>query len=408
MVGSPIANRHRAEVEPLIGFFVNTLALRAHLDEGLSFRDLVRQVKETALSAYAHQDVPFEKLVEELQPERQLSHTPLFQAFFALQNAPVGELKLPGLQLEPFGRGGGENRALFDLALNIGEMDERLRCGLGYNTELFEAATMQRLGMHYERLLWEAVRAPERRILELELLSEEERAGLQQWSRSERDYERRGLAHELFADQAAAQPEAVAVVDGESSLTYAELDRRANQLAHVLIESGVSTEARVCVCLERSVQAVVALLAVWKAGGVYLPLEPHHPASRLEFMLADAGPEIVIVREGLPAGVSAGEAQVLSLEAWKERIESQPETAPELEARAEQLAYVIYTSGSTGEPKGVEVEHQQLLNTLQGAQEIYGFTAADVVPCLAPLTFDISLFELLWSAACRSAAGAGG
>jgi amino acid adenylation domain-containing protein len=394
VVGTPIANRHRAEVEPLIGFFVNTLALRTHLDDELSFRDLLRQVKETALGAYAHQDLPFEKLVEELQPKRSLSHTPLFQVFFALQNAPIGELKLPGLELQPVGQGGRE-RALFDLSLSIGEMAEQLRCGLSYNTDLYEAATMQRLAAHYERLLWEAVKSPERQISELEMLSEEERGDLQGWSRSATEYEQRGLVPELFAVQATQHSESVAVSDGASSLTYGELNGRANQLAHLLIAGGVSAEVRVGVCLERSVEAVVVLLAIWKAGGVYLPLDRDHPAARLQFMLEDAQPQIVVVRGGLPLGVGAGEAQVLCLAEWQERIESQPEAAAEVKVRAEQLAYVIYTSGSTGEPKGVEVEHGQLRNTLQGAQEVYEFTRADVVPCLAPLTFDISLFEVL-------------
>src|SRR5215216_4396851 len=394
MVGTPIANRHRAEVEPLIGFFVNTLALRTRLEEGLSFRDLVQQVKETALGAYAHQDVPFEKLVEELQPERSLSHTPLFQVFFALQNAPVGELKLPGLALQPLGRS-GEERSHFDLSLSIGELDEGLRCGLGYNTDLFEAATIERLAGHYERLLGAAVRSPEGAVSELEMLSGEEREQLRGWSGSERWYERAGLVPELFAAQAEKQPEAEAVADGARRVSYGELNRRANQLARLLLRRGVGAEVLVGVCLERSVAAVVALLAVWKAGGVYLPLDGEQPAGRLEFMLRDAQPGLVIVDEGLPAGVSAGAVPVLSLAGCGEEIASQLEAAPEVEIREEQLAYVIYTSGSTGEPKGVAVEHVQLSHTLQWAQEVYEFSSEDVVPCLAPLTFDISLFEVL-------------
>ena len=393
VVGTPIANRHRGEVEPLIGFFVNTVALRTRLEAGLSFRALVGQVKETALGAYAHQDVPFEKLVEELQPARSLSHTPLFQVFFALQNAPVGELQLPGLALEPV-RHSGEERSHFELSLSIGELAEGLWCGLGYNTDLFAAATIERLAGHYERLLWAAVRSPERAVSELEMLSGEEREQLRGWRGSEREYGPAGLVHELFAAQAEQQPEAAAVTDGERVVSYGELNGRANQLARLLRERGVGAEVLVGVCVERSVAAVVAQLAVWKAGGVYLPLDGEQPAGRLEFMLRDAQPGLVIVGEGLPAGVSAGAVPVLSLAACGAELARASAGAVEVAVSGEQLAYVIYTSGSTGEPKGVAVEHVQLSHTLQGAQEVYEFSAEDVVPCLAPLTFDISMFEV--------------
>ena len=300
---------------------------------------------------------------------------------------------MPGLALEPV-RHSGEERSHFELSLSIGELAEGLWCGLGYNTDLFAAGTIERLAGHYERLLEAAVRSPERQISELEMLSEEEREQLRGWSGSEREYGPAGLVHELFAAQAAQQPEAAAVGDGERGVSYGELNGRANQLARLLRERGVGAEVLVGVCVERSVAAVVTQLAVWKAGGVYLPLDGEQPAGRLEFMLRDAQPGLVIVGAGLPAGVSAGAVPVLSLAACGAEIASQSEAAPEVEISGEQLAYVIYTSGSTGEPKGVAVEHGQLRHTLQGAQEVYEFSSADVVPCLAPLTFDISMFEV--------------
>ena len=397
VVGTPIANRHRAEVEPLIGFFVNTVALRTRLEAGLSFRALVGQVKETALEAYAHQDLPFEKLVEELQPERSLSHPPLFQVFFTLQNAPVGELKLPGLELQPMGHS-GEERSHFDLAMSIGELNGELRCGLGYNTDLFAAATIERLAGHYERLLEAAVRSPERQISELEMLSEAERAELEGWSGSEREYEQRGLVAELFAARAAQQPAAEAVSDGETSLTYAELEGAANRLAHYLLGRGLQAEAKVGVLLERGVSAVITMLAIWKAGGVYLPLDREQPRERLEFMLRDAGVQLVVstaaVSGWLAESVAGQQLEVINLDVEREQLAAELDSGVDVGVRGEQLAYVIYTSGSTGEPKGVAVEHDQLRNTLQGAQEIYQFSSEDVVPCLAPLTFDISLFEV--------------
>ncbi len=395
VVGTPIANRNRAEVEPLIGFFVNTLALRARVDGGMSFRELLAQVREVTLGAYAHQDLPFEKLVEELQPERRLSHTPLFQVMFALQNAPGGELKLPGLQLQPVGRGGGEERSLFDMSLNVMEVEGKLRCVLGYSTDLFEPATAERLALHYGRLLEGIVSTPDRIVSELEMLSEEERAQLNEWGRCERVYPREGRAHELFSRRALERSGESALTDGTSSFTYGELDAASNRLARLLVGRGLRPGSRVGVLLNRSAESVVALLAIWKAGGVYLPLDLTHPAARLSFMLGDARPEQLIVRGGLPEGVEAAGATVIDLDAEQEQLEAQPSDAIGVAADERGTAYVIYTSGSTGEPKGVEVGHDQLLNTLDGTQEHFRFTERDVVPCLAPLTFDISLFELL-------------
>ena len=392
VVGSPVANRNRRETEPLIGFFVNMLVLRGRLSAGMTFRQLLAQVRESCLGAYAHQDVPFEKLVEELQPERSLSHTPLFQVVFGLENLGVEESQLPELTLSAAGQ--VKQEAIFDLSLVLRETVEGLVGRFEYNAEMWEESSIVRMAAHYERLLEAITANPQQELSRLEMLSGEEREQLRGWSGSEREYGPAGLVHELFAAQAAQQPEAAAVADGERRVSYGELNGRANQLARLLRERGVGAEVLVGVCVERSVAAVVAQLAVWKAGGVYLPLDGEQPAGRLEFMLRDAQPGLVIVGEGLPAGVSAGAVPVLSLAECGAELARASAGAVEVAVSGEQLAYVIYTSGSTGEPKGVAVEHVQLSHTLQWAQELYEFTVADVVPCLAPLIFDISLFEL--------------
>ncbi|HWW76696.1 MAG TPA: condensation domain-containing protein, partial [Pyrinomonadaceae bacterium] len=401
VVGTPIANRHRSEVEPLIGFFVNTLALRMRLTPGASFRELLRQAREVTLGAYAHQDLPFEKLVEELQPERSLSHTPIFQVMFALQNAPVGELNLPGLQLRPAERGGGEGRALFDLSLSVGEAGGVLRCMLGYNTGLFEAETARRIAGHFERLLDEAAAAPDLPARELQMLGEQEREQLRRWGANPRPYQTAAPAHRLVEARAERAPHSVALADLSTGreVSYEELNRAGNRLAHLLLERGLGSGERVGVLVEDRLAAAVALLAVWKAGGVYLPLDARQPAARLRAMINDSSPALLVVEGGLPEGVgSAAEAvgaEVIDLGAEREALARLPEARPEAEVAAAGVAYVIYTSGSTGEPKGVEVEHGQLLHTLNAAQEVFGFDGSDVVPCLAPLNFDISLFELL-------------
>ncbi|HEU4557526.1 MAG TPA: amino acid adenylation domain-containing protein, partial [Longimicrobium sp.] len=404
VVGSPIAGRTQVGTEGLIGFFVNTLALRIDLSGDPSFQELVRRVRETALGAYAHQELPFERLVEEVAPERGLSHTPLFQVMFALQNAlqnvDAGPgLATSGLRLEPFG---GETRTVrFDLELDLWEVGEELGGTLRFRTDLFDAATMEHFAAQYGVVLASAAASPEEHLSRLAILpSEEARTLLAYGSGPARDDASSVPVHRLIAAQAARTPEDAAVLSAGESLTYAEVDARAERLARRLRALGVGIGTTVAVCLERGTGSVVAPLAVWKAGGVYLPLDPSYPAERLSFLLRDSGASHVLTEPRVAGVLPKHEAEVVLLDG-----PSLPH-APSLpagngehglasEPGGNDLAYLIYTSGSTGTPKAVMVEHGQLAHTLSGALEVLGLGADDVVPALASVAFDISLLELL-------------
>ena len=394
VVGSPIANRTRAETEPLIGFFVNTLALRADLSGSPTFGELLRRVREACLGAYAHQDLPFERLVEELAPERSLSHAPIFQVMFALQNAPGGELRLPGLTLSPVS--GHESRAVsFELNMILSETEEGLNGLLIYHSDLYDEATVARMVGHYVRLLEEAASGGDVEVMRMPLLSDAEREELRRWNETGREWARASHAHEMFEEQARLKPSRAALKSGGEELSFAELNARANRLARHLRAAGAGPEVRVGLCLGRGVEMVVGLLAIFKSGGAYVPLDPQHPTERLAFVLEDADVSLVVTRDSEAGRLPQSGARVISLEREREQIEAHSAEDLAVDVAAEQLAYIIYTSGSTGRPKGVMVEHRQLSNTLLAAQEIYRFTPNDVVPWVAPFTFDISLFELL-------------
>ncbi|MET0396568.1 MAG: amino acid adenylation domain-containing protein, partial [Longimicrobiaceae bacterium] len=366
VVGTPIAGRTRAELEGLIGFFVNMLALRGDLSGDPTWREVVGRVRETALGAYAHQELPFERLVEELGVERSLAHTPVFQAVFALNRAAgTGDrVGLAELALEPFG--GGEGVAKFELDLVMQEAGEWLGGVLVYREGLFEAQTIARMAGHLEVVLEALAEAPERRLSELPLLRGAERAQvLEAWNPAPSG-DRPACLHELFAAQAARTPGAPAVVFGDAALTYAELDGAANQLAHRLRRRGVGPEARVGVCLERGLEMVVSLLGILKAGGAYAMLDPDLPPARLALLVEElAGPVVLSrtpLRERLPADV-----EVLCLDAERGRIADEPDVAPAVAVTPEHLCYVIYTSGSTGLPKGTEVPHRAIPGFFRGA-----------------------------------------
>src|SRR5215213_4758559 len=297
VVGADVANRNRVETERLIGFFVNMLVLRTNHAGDPTFPELLKRVKEVCLGAYAHQDVPFEKLVEELQPERSLNHSPLFQVVFVLQNAPMGALELPGLVLSTIEQERAEIE--FDLVLSMQEGEGELSGSLHYNTDLFETVTIKRMLGHFEMLLAAVVADPAQQLSRLPLLTAAEEQQLTEWNNTARDYPREASIHQLFEAQVERTPEAVAVSFADRQLSYRELNRRANQLAHYLCDLGVGPEAGVGVCLERSVDLVVALVAILKAGGAYVPLDPSYPLERLAFMLEDAGIGLLVTTEKL-------------------------------------------------------------------------------------------------------------
>ncbi len=375
-VGSPIAGRGRREFEGLIGFFVNTLVLRTDLSGNPRFRDLLARVRESALEAYAHQDVPFEKLVEELKPQRDLSRSPLIQVMFALQNAPGGELALPGLEVTA--QALDTATAKFDLTLSLTERPEGLRGVLEYATDLFDAATIERMAGHFTTLLEGIVAQPETPIGELPLLTPAERHQLLvQWNDTAVDYPRDQCIHQLFEEQVARTPDAVAVVFEDRQLTYAELNARANQLAHYLRTLGVGPDVLVGLCLERSLELVVGLLGILKAGGAYLPLDPSYPARtpgvharrcqcprRAHPAVAARHPAADRRDAGLPRRAAAGTAAATVHN-------------PAPVTRPDHLAYVIYTSGSTGKPKGVMMPHSRDFGDTEWMRLTYEFGPRD-------------------------------
>ncbi|HXB53930.1 MAG TPA: amino acid adenylation domain-containing protein [Vicinamibacteria bacterium] len=394
VVGSPIANRNRIETEALIGFFVNSQALRTSMAGNPSFRDLLTRVKETALGAYDHQDLPFETLVDELGLGRDLSQNPIFQVVFAVQNAPWEPPELPGLTLSPFLSEAAVTR--FDLEVHVWEQRGVLTAAFSYNADLFDAATVDRIGHGWLTLLEAACARPETRIGALPLLGAQEREevlGLGVGDRAA--YPRESTVHREFEAQAFRTPDAVAVVWGGERLTYSELDRRANQLAQRLVRAGVAPGARVGICVERSLDLVVGLVGILKAGGAYVPLDPDYPRPRLAFMLADARPAALLTQERLLGRLPVEDIPVVCLDR-DDGIAAEPTEAPRWRGTAEDLAYVTYTSGSTGVPKGVEVRHRGILRLVLGA-DYARLSAGETLLQLAPVSFDASTLEV-WGA----------
>jgi amino acid adenylation domain-containing protein len=392
VVGSPIAGRTRGDLEGLIGFFVNTLVLRTDVSGDPTFRELLARVKEVTLGAYAHQDVPFEKLVEELRPERALSHGPFFQVAFNLQNAPLGSLRLSGLSMSSLET--TTDTAKFDLALYLTESPSGLRTIAEYDADLFEAATVERILSHYDVLLRGIRDRPGSRVSDLPLLTGPEWNAQSAWNATARDYPRGRCLHELVEARAARCPDAVAVEHGGSRLSYAELEARASRLAHRLRALGVGPEVRVGICLERSLDLVVALLATLKAGGAYVPLDPAYPTERTAFMLEDSGAAVLVTREGIAARLPPTGARVLCVEALAEAPSDARFDAAASGVREDNLAYVIYTSGSTGRPKGVAITHRSAATLVHWAAEALGTDDLDAVLASTSVCFDLSVFEL--------------
>ncbi|HEY0739722.1 MAG TPA: condensation domain-containing protein, partial [Herpetosiphonaceae bacterium] len=391
-IGTPIAGRTRSELEDLIGCFVNTLVLRTDLAGAPSFTELVARVRTTCLDAYAHQDVPFEVIVEALHPQRDLSHTPLVQVMFTLQNTPRATIELDDLCVEsailP------ATTAKFDLTLTLSETAQGLVGGFEYRTDLFAPETVTRLAAQFETLLAAIARDPEQRIDRLPLLTAAEQRALAQWNATEASYPHDRGVHQLFAEQARQHPETIALMDGSHTLTYAELDRRANQLAHYLHRLGVGPESLVGVCADRSPDLLVSLLAVLKAGGAYVPLDPAYPAERLQFILDDTQARVILTSSDRRDHLLPRAVQAICLDTDWPVIAQHPVHALSVAIHPAHLAYVIYTSGSTGTPKGVQIPHQALTNFLHAMQHGPGLAATDTLLAVTTVAFDISALEL--------------
>ncbi|MBP1599408.1 MAG: Glutamate-1-semialdehyde aminotransferase, partial [Acidobacteria bacterium] len=391
-VGSPIANRSREELEPLIGFFVNTLVLRTKLDGNPSFRELLARVREVALNAYAHQNLPFEKLVEELKPERDPSRSPLFQVMMVLQNTTNPTLELPGLGVEPLF--GETETAKFDLTLFLTEERGGLEGCFEYNTDLFDGTTIERMIGHFQTLLEAIAANPDAPISELSLLTETERHQLLiEWNDTTTDYPREACVHHLFEAQVEQTPDAVAVVFQDQQLTYRELNTQANQLAHYLRKHGVGPEVLVGICMERSLDMIVGLLGILKAGGAYVPLDADYPEERLLFMIQDTGMRLLLTQHRLAPIFSAATVEMFCLDTDCNKIAAESDQNPLSGARTENLAYVMYTSGSTGTPKGVEVLHRSIVRLVMNTGYAR-FHSDEAYLQLATVSFDASTFEI--------------
>ncbi|MEH2192519.1 MAG: amino acid adenylation domain-containing protein [Nostoc sp.] len=393
LIGSPIAGRNQVETEGLIGFFVNTLAIRTKLAGNPSFRQLLSQVREVTLGAYSHQDLPFEKLVEELQPERDMSHSPLFQVMFAFHNTPSQVWELPGLTITPLEV--HSSAAKFDLTLDIKETSQGIKAGIEYNTDLFDDTTIARMLGNFQTLLAGIVTNPEQQIANLPLLTaSEEHQLLVEWNNTQTDYPKNTCIHQLFADQTERTPNAIAVIFENQQLTYQELNDYANQLAHYLQSLGVKPEMAVGICVERSLNLIIGLLGILKAGAFYVPLDPAYPQERLAFMLQDSQISILLTQQHLLKTLPSHQAQVICLDSDRDSIAAHQQNSPKTDVTPDNLIYTIYTSGSTGKPKGVQITHRNVLNFLTGMQQHLQLTNLDSLLSVTSLSFDIAGLEI--------------
>lgn len=390
-VGTPIANRNRSQLEGLIGFFVNTQVLRTQVTADGSFRDFLNQVKRVALEAYAHQDLPFEQLVEALQPERDPSRNPLFDVMFILQNAPTQALEFPGLSVTPLKV---ENQTSnFDLTLSMVESEQGLKAQLEYSTDLFNADTILGMLTHLQTLLAGIIAHPDQSLAHLPLLTPTEQQQLQDWNNTDREYPPYRCIHELIEAQVERTPDTVAVVFNHQSLTYRDLNNRANQVAQALIEQGVGLEVRVGLYMERSLELIIGVLGILKAGGAYVPLDPNTPTERFNFILTDADISILLTQKDLIPQLPSHKAQVIVVE---DILNTDSQGNPQSQVTPGHLAYVIYTSGSTGQPKGVMIEHRSLINAYQAWEDAYQLKSQATTHLqMANFAFDVFTGDLV-------------
>ena len=395
-VGTPVAGRLRSETEGLIGYFVNTLVLRADLAGDPQFRELLSRVRDTATVAFDHQEMPFERLVDELDPRRDLSRHPVFQAMFVLQNTPqesqdLGELEISGVESTELGGRAEE----FDLVLSAEEGAEGIALSMNYRTDLFEESSIARMLEHFETLLEGLVADPGQRISQLPLMTDEERQKIVvDWNRTEVDFPELTCVHELVEAQAAATPDNVAAVFEGQMTTYGQLNAQANQLAHYLRELGVGAEVPVGICIERSLDMVVAMLAVMKAGGAYVPLDPDYPRERIDMVADDCRPAVVLTTSAVADRFSAPAARVVCLDASREQIAGRSRANPSSQSGLDNAMCILYTSGSTGKPKGAVLPHRGMANYLLYRRRFLGLDAGDRMLLKTPISFDLSIDEM--------------
>jgi len=406
IVGCPVLNRGLPEIENLLGSFVNTLVLRTNYAGSPGFREVLRRVRDTCVAAFAHQDFPFEKLVEELQPQRDLTRNPIFQVMFSFQNTSIPAIALPGLRSETLEIDGGMTK--FDLTFSLIDKEHGIAGHFEYSTDLFHRETIERMARHFQTLLEGIAADPDQSIATLPLMTEPERRQiLFQWNDTTADYPKDMCIHELFEEQVEKTPDEIAVTFERRQLTYRELNQRANQVSHYLRVLGVGPEGLVGICVERTLEMAVGLLGILKTGGAYVPLDPSYPQERLAFILEDAQVSVLLTEERLieDGKLTMGNRYPLSLILYSqmrvvcldrdwEKIAQQSERNPDKEATAQNLAYVIYTSGSTGQPKGVQIQHRSLLNCLHSARQRVELTENDVFLALTTISFDIAALEL--------------
>jgi amino acid adenylation domain-containing protein len=398
VVGSPIANRQEPQLEKMIGFFVNSLVMRVAVDPGQTFQELLGQVRAVALSAYQHQDLPFEKLVEELAPRRRLNTPPIFQVMFALQNAPVSSRRLKTLEVEPIAA--NELRVRLDLELHAREAESQLEFHWVYNSDLFEHWRIEQMARHYRWLLESVIANPETPLWQIEVLSREERQQiLVEWN-STAQHVPPQMLHEFFERQAEETPHEVAVICGDQAISYLVLNQRANRLAHHLQKLGAGPEVRVGICMDRGLELIVCLLGILKSGAAYVALDPNYPAERADFMLKDSAAPLLLVQQSFLTKFGAYNGKLIIVDSTEESTSGESPGNPRCLATLENLAYVIYTSGSTGTPKGVAIRHSSAALLLHWARGT--FSAEDLACVLASTSvcFDLSIFEIFAPLSC--------
>ncbi|MDZ7949854.1 amino acid adenylation domain-containing protein [Nostoc sp. DedQUE09] len=393
LIGSPIANRNRAELEGMLGLFVNTLVLRNNLSGNPSYREFLHRVREVTLNAYAHQDLPFEMLVEELQPERDLSRNPLYEVMFVLQNTPTSVEQVSGLTLRTLDFESGT--AQLDIFLSMSESEEGLTGCLEYNTDIFDSTTITQFINNFETLLENIVANPEQRLKELSVLTASEQEQLLfKFNQTRVNYPQDASLHQLFEQQVELTPDSLALISESEELTYRQLNHRVNQLVHYLQKQGVKKHTLVALCLERSIDMVVGIIAILKTGGAYIPLDPSYPVERLNFMLSDSQASLLISNQEILEKLSLSSSKIVCLDIYKDEIAQESLENPIDISPSDNLAYIIYTSGSTGIPKGVLGTHRGTVNGLHWLWKTYPFTEGEVCCQKTAISFVDSVWEI--------------